>query len=282
MECVATGFGLIEGPVWDARAGLYFSDAVGGGVNLLDRSGKISTVIPKRRGVGGMALHGEDGLVIGGRDIAVVRLPDGKTSPILTLSQLPGATGFNDLTVDAAGRVYVGSLTFRVFSGDTPTPGYLHRIDLDGTIHTVADGIMLSNGIAFSGDGRLLYHADARADVVRVYDVQPDGSLGKWRPFATFGGHGTPDGMKVAVDGSVWVAVAHAGIVRVFNTDGSLRRDIAIPLPLVTTLCFGGDDLRDLYIVTGSKGGPSDSCGSIYRLRSDVAGVPMHAAKVGV
>ena len=160
MECLATGFGLIEGPVWDAGAGLYFSDAVGG-----------------------MALHGGDGLVMGGRDIAVVRLADGKTSALLSLSQLPGTTGFNDLTVDATGRVYVGSLTFRVFSGDTPTPGFLQRINLDGTLRP-------------------------------------------WRPFATFGGHGTPDGMKVAVDGSVWVAVAHAGIVRVFNADGSHRRDI--------------------------------------------------------
>ena len=88
--------------------------------------------------------------------------------------------------------------------------------------------------------------------------------------------------MKVAVDGSVWVAVAHAGIVRVFNADGSHRRDIEIPLPLVTSLCFGGDDLRDLYVVTGSKGGPSDRCGSIYRIRSDVSGVPMHAAKVRI
>ena len=279
MECLATGFGLIEGPVWDPGAGLYFSDALEGGVHLLDRAGGISTVVPKRRGVGGMALHGQDGLVMGGRDIAVVRLADGRTSPILSLSQLPGATGFNDLTVDAAGRVYVGSLTFRVFSGDTPTPGFLHRIDLDGTFQTVAEGILLSNGIAFSGDGRLLSPADARAAVVRVYDVQPDGSLGPWRPFATFGGQGTPDGLKVAVDGSVWVALAHAGIVRVFNADGSPRRDIAIPLPLVTSLCFGGDDLRDLYVVTGSKGGPSDRCGSIYRLRSDVAGVPMHPAR---
>jgi sugar lactone lactonase YvrE len=135
MECLATGFGLIEGPVWNADAGLYFSDAAAGGVNLLDRAGNVSTIVPKRRGVGGMAMDGADSLVMGGRDIAVVRIADGKTSPILTLSQLPGATGFNDLTVDAMGRVYVGSLTFRVFSGDTPTPGFLHRIDLDGTVH---------------------------------------------------------------------------------------------------------------------------------------------------
>jgi len=72
MECLATGFGLIEGPVWDAGAGLYFSDAAAGGVNLLDRAGSISTIVPKRRGVGGMAMHGADSLVMGGRDDQVV------------------------------------------------------------------------------------------------------------------------------------------------------------------------------------------------------------------
>ncbi len=90
--------GMRGNGIWtDRRAGMgresrpLFQRCVGGGVNLLDRSGNISTVVPKRRGVGGMAMHGEDSLVMGGRDIAVVRLADGKTSPILALSHLPGA-----------------------------------------------------------------------------------------------------------------------------------------------------------------------------------------------
>ncbi|HYX03906.1 MAG TPA: SMP-30/gluconolactonase/LRE family protein, partial [Reyranella sp.] len=235
---------------------------------------------PKRRGIGGMALHAEGGLVMGGRDIALVSLADGRTRSLLALDAIPGATGFNDLTTDRAGRIYVGSLAFRVFGGETPKPGHLHVIDLDGGVRTLADGVILTNGLGFSPDGRLLYHCDARAGLVRVYDAQPDGSVGPWREFAHLGPSGVPDGLKVASDGSVWVADAHGGRVAVFDVDGTHRQDLEVPLPMVTSLCFGGDDLRDLYIVTGSRGGPSENCGSIYRTRADVAGLPLPPARV--
>jgi D-xylonolactonase len=282
MQRIATGFGLIEGPVWDSGRGLYFSDVVNGGVHLLDHAGAVSPVIPKRRGIGGMALHASDGLVVGGRDIAFVRLADGNTRPLLSLDAIPGATGFNDLTADGAGRIYVGSLAFRVFGGDTPKPGHLHVIDLDGAMRTLSDGVMLTNGLGFSPDGRRLYHSDSRASLVRVYDVNPDGSVGPWRKFATVDAEGVPDGLKVAIDGSIWVADAHGGRVIVFNEDGTHRQDVPVPLPMVTSLCFGGDDLRDLYIVTGSRGGPSENCGSIFRSRVDIAGLALPPARVAV
>jgi len=57
LQRVATGYGLIEGPVWDPARGLYFSDVLNGGVYLLDRAGEVSLAVPKRRGIGGMALH---------------------------------------------------------------------------------------------------------------------------------------------------------------------------------------------------------------------------------
>ena len=280
MERVATGFGLIEGPVWDPGRGLYFSDVIKGGVHLLDRDGAVSLVIPKRRGIGGMALHASGGLVVGGRDIAFVALADGNARSLLALDAVPGATGFNDLTADRAGRIYVGSLAFRVFGGDAPKPGHLHVIDLDGTMRTLSDGVMLTNGLGFSADGRRLYHSDARAPLVRAYDVAADGSVGPWRKFADLGADGVPDGLKVASDGSVWVADAHGGRVVVFNEDGTHRQDMPVPLPMVTSLCFGGDDLRDLYIVTGSRGGPAENCGSIFRTRVDVAGLAQPPARV--
>ncbi len=282
MERVATGYGLIEGPVWDPAKGLYFSDVFNGGVHLLDRAGKISLAVPKRRGIGGMALHASGGLIVGGRDIAWVSLTDGSMESLLSLDAIQGATGFNDLTTDAAGRIYVGSLAFKVFGGDPPKPGHLHLIDVDGNMRTISDGVMLTNGLGFSPDARKLYHSDARAPLVRVYDVKPDGSVGPWRKFASLGEDRVPDGLKVAVDGSVWVADAHGGRVAVFNPDGSHRKDIAVPLPMVTSLCFAGDDLCDLYIVTGSRGGPSDNCGSIFRLRADVAGLPLPPARVAL
>jgi len=280
MDQVATGYGLIEGPVWDPAQGLYYSDVLNGGVFLLDKAGKVSQAVPKRRGIGGMALHAKGGLVVGGRDIAHVSLSDGATKTLLALDAIPGATGFNDLTTDKAGRIYVGSLAFKVFGGGEIKPGNLHMIDLDGRMHTVSDGVMLTNGLGVSPDGKRLYHSDARAPLVRVYDVRDDGSLSAWHKFADLGSNGVPDGLKVASDGSVWVADAHGGRVVVFNVDGTHRKDIAVPLPMVTSLCFAGDDLRDLYIVTGSRGGPHDNCGSIFRLRADVPGLALHPCRV--
>ena len=280
MQQVATGYGLIEGPVWDPAHGLYFSDVINGGVFLLDRAGKVTLVVPKRRGIGGMALHESGGLVVGGRDIACISLKDGTTKGLLEQAAIPGATGFNDLTTDALGRIYVGSLAYKVFGGEPPKPGFLHVIDLDGSTRTVSDGILLTNGLGFSPDGKRLYHSDARAGIVRVYDVKPDGGVGPWRQFAAMGEGKVPDGLKVASDGSVWVADAHGSRVAVFAADGAHLRDIAVPLPMVTSLCFGGDDLRDLYIVTGSRGGPGENCGSIFKVRTEVAGLALPPARV--
>ena len=93
------------------------------------------------------------------------------------------ATGFGEgahplgsieVTTDAAGRIYVGSLAFRVFGGETPKPGHLHVIDIDGRMRTLSDGVLLTNGLGFSPDGKKLYHCDARGPYVRVYDVNAD------------------------------------------------------------------------------------------------------------
>src|SRR5688572_16823519 len=280
MQELATGYQLIEGPVWDPAKGLYFSDVLGGGIHLLDRSDKVSLAVPKRRGIGGMARHADGGLIAGGRDIVHVSLADYAMKVLLDQKGAGNCVGFNDLTTDAKGRVYVGSIAFALFKGEEPKPGNLYVIDLDGSVRQISDGIILTNGLGFSPDGRLLYHSDARRELVRVYDVGEDGSVGHWRAFAATGAGSVPDGLKVATDGSVWVADAHGGRVAVFGADGRHRHDIPVPRPMVTSLCFGGDDLRDLYIVTGSRGGPSENCGTVYRLRSDVAGLPVPVARV--
>ena len=174
----------------------------------------------------------------------------------------------------------MGCLGFRVFGGGEPKPGYLHVIELDGSHREISDGVMLTNGLGFSPDGKRLYHSDARADVVRVYDVLPDGSVSAWTPFAEIASGETPDGLAVAADGSVWVALAHGGAVAVYEPDGTLRKRVPVPLPMVTSVCFGGDDLQDLYVVTGSRGGPSENCGTVFVTRADVAGVPVAPARV--
>ena len=281
MEELGTGYGLIEGPVWDDERGLLFSDAMNGGVWALSGEGKVANVVPKRRGVGGMCPHADGGLVMSGRDVIFQGFDGGRTATLLAAADAGAAVGFNDLTTDRAGRVWVGSLAYRVLAGEAPRPGHLHVIDLDGSVRTVSDGVLLTNGLGFSPDGGTLYHDDSRAGIIRAYRVTAAGEVAGWREFARVSG-GIPDGMAVAEDGSVWVAMADGGRVLVFNPDGTVRTEIPVPLPMVTSVCFGGKALRDLYVVTGSRGGPRENCGTIYRMAAPVAGLPIHPARVRI
>ena len=281
MEKLATDFGLVEGPTWIKDKGLLFSDVIKGGVYLLDDSNNISTILEHRRGIGGIALHEKNGLVVGGRNISYKSFTGDKTTTLLSNDVTEVALGFNDLTTDSKGRVYVGSVAFKVFSDEEMIPGHLHVIDVDGSVRTISDGVMLSNGLGFSPDGKTLYHSDARDAVVRQYAVSPDGDVSDWKPFVkTNNGH--PDGLAVAEDGSVWIAMAYGARVDVFESNGALRASLPVPLPMVTSVCFGGPDLKDLYVVTGSRGGPSNSCGTIFRTSSDVPGLPISDAKVSL
>ena len=281
MEELATGFGLVEGPTWINDRGLLFSDVIKGGVYLLDHLNNVLPIVEHRRGIGGIAIHQENGLIVGGRNIAYKSFTGDKTTILLSNDVTEDALGFNDLTTDSKGRVYVGSVAFKVFSDDEMIPGHLHVIDLDGSVRTISDGVMLTNGLGFSPDGRTLYHADARDAVVRQYEVSPDGNVSDWKPFVQ-ANNGHPDGLAVAEDGSVWIAMAYGSRVDVFESNGALRESLPVPLPMVTSVCFGGPDLKDLYVVTGSRGGPSDICGTIFRMRVDVPGLPISEAKVSL
>ena len=281
MQRLAHGYGLIEGPVWVPGRGLMFSDVQGGGVYCLSGDGEVATVFPHRRGIGGIALHAENGLVVGGRNIAFKSFAGGDTVVILDRDPDRGNVGYNDLTTDTAGRIYVGSLGSPVFEDGEQLPGNLHLIDLDGSTRIVAEDVLLTNGLGFSPDGGTLYHSDSRRQTVHSYDVHANGDLGPKRTFATLD-DGAPDGLAVSTDGAVWVAVAGGGCVAVFEPGGSLRKRIAVPVPMCTSVCFGSDDLTDLYIVTGSEGVEGDREGSVYRQRVGVQGLTVPLARVAL
>ncbi len=282
MEELSTGYGLVEGPTYVPDRGLVFSDVLNGGVHALNLStGVVETLIPHRRGIGGIAPHSSGGFVVSGRNVAVKIPGEEGTHVLLDAKDAGDAAGFNDLTTDAAGRVYVGSLGFvAVDPNAVKKPGYLYMIDLDGTAHSLASDIQLTNGIAVSPDGKRLYHDDLDAHTTLVYDLHEDGTVGQKQALIEHPDSGHPDGMAVAQDGSIWIAMAHQGCVRVFNPDGSERRKLDVPLPMVTSLCFGGSDMQDLFIVTGSIGAGRENAGTIYRERVDVPGVPIRLARM--
>lgn len=283
MEKLADGYGLIEGPVWDDARGLIFSDVLGGGVFLLDGAGQVTTLIEHRRGIGGIASHADGGLIVSGRNIAYKPPPPNTQETVVLLDRDVdnGNVGYNDITADAVGRIYAGSLGSPVFDGGEQIPGSLYLIDLDGSSRVVATDVRLTNGLAFSPDADVLYHADSPQASVFCYRVGDNGDLGEKQHFARMP-RGAPDGLVTAADGSVWVALAGGSGVAVFESNGDLREIVDVPLPMVTSVCFGGADLCDLYIVTGSEGVDGDNAGSIFRYRTDVPGLPVPVARVRI
>ena len=265
MEELASGFGLLEGPTVDGAGGLYFSDVMGGGVYRWSPAG-VEEVVPKRRGIGGIVLHEDGGLVVTGRDVVHIRDGDARV-----LLDVDGVTGFNDLGTATDGSVYVGSLRFMPFRGEQPVPGEIWRIPAQGDAAPVAGGVLWANGIGFSPDGTIAYGSDYARSCVLAWDVRPDGSLTSPRTFAAIPA-GSADGLAVDKEGGVWVATGEGRNVARFGADGSLDRKLDVPGPFVSSLCFGGEDMRDVFITTGD--------GKLLRDRSEIPGMPLPRARV--
>ncbi len=278
LETLAHGYGLIEGPRVDERNRLYFSDVPNGGVYRRSPDGVIETLIPRRRGVGGIALNAAGGIVCSGRSLICWDEATKQSRDLFTEWEGRALRGLNDLTVDAQGSVFVGSLEFDALSTDKPIPGNVFRVDPPNTVTKLWEGIEVTNGMGFSPDARLLYHCDSTTKAVWAYDVTADRRLKDRRVFGKLP-EGWPDGMAVDVEGGVWVAVVRHGEVVRFKANGTMERRIKMPAEMVTSLCFGGADMMDLYVVTADNTEDSSRKGTIFRMRADVPGLAVPQAR---
>jgi D-xylonolactonase len=267
-DVVAHGYGLAEAPTIDTDGSLVFSDVLGGGVYRVDGGGTVTTVVPKRRGVGGIAIHADGGIVCTGRDVIHVR--EGHEQR--TVLSVDGVAGWNDLCTDTAGRIYAGALRFAVFDPDAEViPGELWRAELDRDPTIMFGDVVHANGVACPTDGRTIYLSDTRRQRVIVFDVE----TGSRRDIdVSVLGH--PDGMALDEHGAIWLALVSGGIVRL-TPAGEVDRRIEPPSAFTTSLCFAG---RDLYVTTGGHSDHPELRGCVLRTRVDVAGAPVAPARV--
>lgn len=263
--------GLLEAPRADDGGWILYSDVLGGGVYRVPTAGddEPETVLPKRRGIGGLVTHHDGGIVVTGRGVVHV---DGERQR--ELLALDGVAGFNDVTTDSAGRVLTGALRFRPFAGEDPVPTEIWRISAPGVAEVAAEGIDWPNGIALTPDDSVLYVSDTANGVVRAF--ASGNTVGD--VFATVS-RGAVDGLALDEEGGVWVALGDGGIVR-FDRDGNLDGFAEVPSAFVSSLCFGGPDRRDVYITTADNPLDPDKGGTVFHARSAVAGVEVGAATV--
>jgi sugar lactone lactonase YvrE len=270
VEALAWGYRLVEAPCVDDDGAVYFSDALGGGLHRWSGDGSVQTIIPKRRGIGGMCLHAEGGVVVSGRDLVHVR--DGESR---TLLELDGVTGFNDLTAGPGGELYVGALRFNPFAGEDPVPGEVWCVTGAGGARKVVGGIEWANGIGLAPGGGTLYTSDFAPGEVIACEL----ATGARRVFAQTASRDA-DGLAVDAEGGVWVALGSGGAVGRFSPDGELEEVVDVPATFVSSLCFGVPDGRDLYVTTADNTDDPSRAGTLFRTRVDRAGLPRPRATV--
>jgi len=279
------GFGLLEGARWYPPHGLVFSDMTNGGVYTLDHD-EARPIIEHRRGVGGLVAHADGGFVVSGRNVALRTIGASPTTTVLLETQ-PDEQFFNDLTADARGRLFVGSVAKN--DGGLGTegtvdrrPGRLYQLDLDGAVRVLADDVKVSNGLGTDPDGDRLYHVDSNRRTIWSFDLDADDPAVTRTSFADTSEYsGVPDGLCVAVDGSVWAAIAGGSVVVVWDAQGRRTHELPVPQPLVTSVCLGGPQLATLFVLTGATDEEPDPLGgAVYSTDVDVRGLPAPYARV--
>ena len=159
---------------------------------------------------------------------------------------------FNDAKCDRRGRFFVGSMDK---SWKEPIGG-LWRLDPDLSLHRVDDGILVGNGMAFSPDDTVLYFSDSRTGYVYAYDYDIETGLpANRRVHLDFRGRTAhPDGCTVDDEGCLWIAELGTGAVGRYAPDGTRIGEIHVPTTRVTSVAFGGTDLRTLYVTSMQYG----------------------------
>lgn len=160
------------------------------------------------------------------------------------------------------------------------TVGALYRVDSDLTVHRIASGFGISNGIAWSPDNRTMYHCDSRPPVIYAYEFDLEAGVARNRRILVdfIPAMGMPDGCATDTEGFIWVAAPGASQVMRFDPDGKLERSVRTTAVMPTSVTFGGAGLRTLFITSmrPDEAPPSEADGAVFAWEAPVAGMPGH------
>ena len=272
-----------ENPLWHPlERRLYWTDITGGRLFRYDPATGKHEQCYSGPPVGGFTIQADGTLLLFMARGAIAQWRDGQFDYIVEEIADEQESRFNDVIADPIGRVFCGTMP-------TPTrPGRLYRLDLDGVLHLLLEGIGISNGMAFTLDRRQMYYTDSEALCIYIFDYdEKTGALTNQRVWLrTPEGAGTPDGMTVDSQGYVWSARWDDSALYRYTPDGLEERRIAFPARKVSSVIFGGDDLNDLYVTTalmdGTKGEEGAGAGALFRLRLGIRGLPEFFSRVRI
>lgn len=274
-----------ESPLWhpDLQT-LYWVDIDGFAVHSLHPASGRHHKWPMASEPSALAISSNGGLVVALRaGVMHLNTDNGDLTAIAGAPYDTATTRFNDGKTDAAGRFWVGT----IYEPRDKPAADMYVLDKGALRLAWPANVVNSNGLAFSPDNTVLYHADtaghkvtryafdAAAGTVSAPQVLHQFSSDKSAP--DYGGR--PDGAAVDADGNYWVALFEGGRVVKLSPSGAILEEIALPARCPTMVTFGGEDLKTLYITTAGKRPAEELArlplsGKVLQVKVNVAGRP--------
>ena len=281
----ALGAELGEGPLWVANdSALWMVDIHGGRLHRLrPDSGELrSWAAPASPGF--LAARAAGGFVVGLKGgLHHFEPASGRFTPLTSIEPDLPDNRINDGCVSPEGELWFGSM----HDPETQPSGSLYRLGAAGHCVRLDTGYIVTNGPAFSPDGRTFYHTDSPGRIVYAFDRPEPHVLTNKRVLIRIEPEaGYPDGTAVDTDGCLWVALWSGWGVRRYSPEGRLLATLALPCAQVTKLAFGGADLRTAYVTTARRGLSAQAraaqpfAGDVFCFTAPVAGLPQPLATV--
>lgn len=270
-----------EGAIWDSRLQrllwvdilghlLFVYDPVTGSNHEINLMQPVGTVVPRTKGGAVVALH---------YGFASIDFETERMVPIADPeADVPG-NRFNDGKCDPAGRLWAGTMAFDGMRDQKQ--GALYCLEIDGTVTQKLSRISVSNGIVWSPDARTMYYIDTMNNDVRAFDYDfKTGAIEGERVTVRNDMDGYFDGMTIDEEGMIWIAIFGGCAVRRYNPHtGAHLSTIELPVSQVTSCAFGGPDLDQLFITSGSlrlsaaEAAEQPMAGSLFRTVPGIRGV---------
>ena len=263
--------------MWDERSGrlawvdilgrrIHLTDPATGDTESLEVPLDVGAVVPRR--AGGFLAALQDGFWVVG---------DGPSRRIATVPEARPGLRFNDGKCAPGGRFWAGTIAYDEAEG----AACLYRLDPDGRVVRVLDGVTISNGLAWSHDGATMYYIDTPTRRIDAFSYSPStGEIADRRTVVRIpAALGSPDGMTIDAQGGLWVALWGGSAVHRY-VDGRLDRVIPMPVSQPTSCAFGGPGYDELFVTSAWKGLTAEArereplAGGLFRIRPGVGGVP--------
>jgi sugar lactone lactonase YvrE len=273
---------LGESPVWAAEEqALYWVDIYAPALHWLDPATGATRSWRMPKSIGCFGLRERGGAVVALRDgFYLFDFDSGTLTSLARPEADKQGTRFNDGKVSPDGRFWAGTMDEEALSRPL---GALYRLDADGSCHRMVENLIVSNGLAWGPDGRTMFHSDSKGQRIFAYDYDTDtGAIANGRVIAQPSEEiGRPDGGAADMAGYYWSAGISAGVLNRWAPDGRLDRQIALPCAAPTMPCFGGPDMKTIFItslrhnLSDGKLAAKPQSGGIFAMRVDVPGVPV-------